>query len=186
MKKQRGFALSLNPTSYDICSTGSCRFFNTFTMPLQGLQNLRYCYLQFLCFHSSCDLSFSVIFRDDAHRVKTIKTHNKARKDHALIVTRCSSWERWPLVSRWVSSTSIFNSKQGQEMCIGLGMLRHILFSRCWTNQRRNPAAGRICFGPGLTNHRPCKAQTNFLADNKANSVTTSSTAKGRYTMNAI
>lgn len=31
----------------------------------------------------------------------------------------------------------------------------------------RNPAAGWICFGPGLTNPGPRKTQTNFLVDNK-------------------
>lgn len=37
-----------------------------------------------------------------------------------------------------ISRTLIFNRKQGQEMCIGLGMLGYILFAHFWTNQSRN------------------------------------------------
>lgn len=58
--------------------------------------------------------------------LKEIKTDNKTRKDLALIVTMCGSWEHWPLVRQQcllmsLYSTLIFNRKQGQEMCTGLG-----------------------------------------------------------------
>lgn len=104
--------------------------------------------------------------------LKAIKTGNKTRKDLALIVTMCSSWENWPLVQQQcllmsLYSTLIFNRKQGQEMCIGLGMLEYILRTDRLSNRSRNPAAGWICFGPGLTNPGPSKTQTNFLVDNK-------------------
>lgn len=42
MKNEHGFEFSLNPTSANLLSAGSCRFFNTFTMPFQGLQILRF------------------------------------------------------------------------------------------------------------------------------------------------
>lgn len=51
-------------------------------------------------------------------------------------------------------------------MCIVLGMLGNMRTPRP-TNRSRNPAAARICFGPGLTSPRPLKTQTNFLVDNK-------------------
>lgn len=107
----------------------------------------------------------------DAPHFKTMKTDNKTRKDCALIVNRCSLREHWPHMQQpcllMICSTLIFNRKQGQEMCIGLGMLGYILFAYIWTNQSRNPAAGWICFGPGLTNPGPSRTQTNFLVDNK-------------------
>lgn len=103
--------------------------------------------------------------------LKTMKRDNKTRKDCALIVNRCSSWEHWPHMQQscflMICSTLIFNRKQGQEMCIGLGMLGYILFAYIWTNQSRNSAAGWICFGPGLINPGPSRTQTNFLVDNK-------------------
>lgn len=101
--------------------------------------------------------------------LKAIETDNKTRKGLALIVTMCSLWEHWALLQQQcllmsLNSTLIFNRKQGQEMCIGLGMLGYI---RTHRRTSRNPAAGWICFGPGRTNPGPSKTQTNFLVDNK-------------------
>lgn len=42
MKNEHGFEFSLNPTSANLLSAGSCRFFNTFTMLFQGLQILQF------------------------------------------------------------------------------------------------------------------------------------------------
>lgn len=168
-----------------ICSHGtdSCRFFNTFTAPFQGLQILRsplpatpesaVSAVQVFTIFFPLAASISVLCSEMMLIwLKAIKTDNKTGKDLALIVTMCCSWELWPLVHQQcllmsLYSTLIFSRKQGQEMCIGLGMLEYILCTRCWANRSRNPAAGWICFGPGLTNLGPSKTQTNFLVDNK-------------------
>lgn len=168
------FALmELTAVGFSIHSQRHSKDYKFFGLPCQQPQKAQYLQFRFFAIFFPLAASISVLYSEMMLIwLKAIKTDNKTGKDLALIVTMCCSWELWPLVQQQcllmsLYSTLIFSRKQGQEMCIGLGMLEYILCTRCWTNRSRNPAAGWICFGPGLTNPGPSKTQTNFLVDNK-------------------